>query len=420
MITWLYRFLLFVLLFGVSALSHGGNTLSPLLDKATSGVTLLGILALVVCYFHYPRFYKMMAWPLLLGVILLILESKYEYGQYVYSYFVIKRFAYCGLALSAYYVATKAGEFRFEYIIYLIFAFFFINQILLGQIFSYTLDSDSRTTTAPEALYLVLPFLYFLVLYLKEHRLLHLGLCLFSFALIVFLLHRSVISTAVGAAGIVFMLAMAGRLSSDGKGLPIGRTLATFGVMLLLVAPFIGLLPEKKFESFQESMNGLIDPKEDNTGSWRVEQSEFYISLIPDRPLLGWRYDGYDRGEIMENEDFPQKGTIIHSQYVDMLYNYGFVGLLINLLLIGGTLVAIYRHNRICTTEQLVLFGFVASGLVYGISYQLPVYFWGFVGLGMFYGLHRPALQRVIHYPLETPRPAYPTDVVFSKNQISL
>ncbi|PMD89306.1 hypothetical protein BWI97_24875, partial [Siphonobacter sp. BAB-5405] len=103
--------------------------------------------------------------------------------------------------------------------------------------------------------------------------------------------------------------------------------------------------------------------------------------------MLGWRYEGYDRGEIMENEDFPEKGTIIHSQYIDMLYNYGAVGLFLNMLLIVGTLVIMYRRNEVFTTEQSTLFGFLISGLFFSISYQLPVYFWGFVGLAMYYGL---------------------------------
>ena len=66
---WIYRILLFILLFGVSALSHGGNTLSPFLDKLTNVVALIGIPALVLCYLHYPAFFKVMAWPMLLGVV---------------------------------------------------------------------------------------------------------------------------------------------------------------------------------------------------------------------------------------------------------------------------------------------------------------------------------------------------------------
>lgn len=393
---WIYRVVLFVLLFGMSALIYGGNALNPLFDKAVSGTTLIGILALIVCYFWQPPLYKTVAWFVGLGVIGLVLESKYEYGQFVYSYFVIKRFAYCGLALLTYFVATQAGPLKIKYAVYVIFAFYVINQLFLGQIFSYNLTSESRTVTSNEALYLVIPCLYYLMMYLKDRKVPDLLLTLFTFAFIVFLLHRSVISAAIVAIGVVAGLSMVGKLPTS--GFPMGRTLGTFVILLILLAPALAMMPGNKVNAILENLGGILDPKEDNTGSWRLEQSEYYLSQIPDKPMLGWRYEGYDRGEIMVNEDFPEKGTIIHSQYIDMLYNYGAVGLAINLLIILGTLLTMYRRNKTFTIEQTVLFGFIISGLVYGVSYQLPVFFWGFVGLAMYYALQRPDEEQPEEY----------------------
>ncbi len=387
MINWIYRFLLFTLLFGVSALVYGGNSLHPLLDKVVSGITLVGILSLIVFYFRFPPLYKVVAWLVVMGVIGLLLESKHEYGQFVYSYFVIKRFAYCGLALLAFVAATQAGELKIQYAVYLIFAFYIINQLLLGQIFTYNLTSETRSVTSNEALYLIIPFLYYMVTYFKERRIIDLLLMLFTFVLIVVLLHRSVISAAVVVIGVVAGLSLMGKLSG---GFPLGRTVATFIVLTIALMPLLGMLPENKINGLVESISGILDPKEDNTGSWRLEQSEYYLSQIPDKPILGWRYEGYDRGEIMENEDFPTKGTIIHSQYIDMLYNYGAAGLALNLLIILGTLLMMYRRNATFSTEQTVLFGFIVSGLVYAVSYQLPVFYWGFVGLGMYYAFQSP------------------------------
>ncbi len=393
---WIYRIVLFVLLFGMSALIYGGNALNPLLDKAVSGTTLIGIIALIIFYFRQPPLYKTVAWLLLLGVIGLVLESKYEYGQFVYSYFVIKRFAYCGLALMAYAVATQAGELKIQWVNYLIFAFYIINQLFLGQIFSYNLTSDSRTVTSNEALYLVIPCLYYLMMYMKDRKVSDLLWMLFTFAFIVFLLHRSVISAAIVAIGVVAGLSIVGKLPAG--GFPVGRTLGTFVVLLILLAPALAVMPGNKVNAFMENIGGILDPKEDNTGSWRLEQSEYYLSKIPDKPILGWRYVGYDNGEIMENEDFPEKGTIIHSQYIDMLYNYGAVGLAINLLIILGTLLALYRRNKVFSIEQTVLFGFLVSGLIYAVSYQLPVFFWGFVGLAMYYARKQPSDESSTEY----------------------
>ena len=406
---WIYRIVLYALLFGVSALTYGGNMGSPFIEKAVNGLTLISIVALVIFYFNYPGLYKIVAWLLFMGVILMILESKYEYNQFMYSYFVIKRFAFCGMALLAYYVVERAEPLKMVYAVYLIFGLYVINQLFLGQIFSYALTSETRSTGAPDAFYLVIPFVYYLVMYLKGHAISDLIKSLFTFAFIVFLLHRSVMTAAVVAAAIVFGLALVGKLASG--SLPISRTALVFIVIGLSIMPIVGMLPENKMTSFAENIGGIFDPKEDETGSWRIEQSEYYLSQIPERPLFGWRYDGYDRGEVMGNDEFPDKGTFIHSQYVDMLYNYGAFGLGINLLLMLGTLATIYFRNPKFTTEQTILFSFIISGIVFGVSYQLPTYFWAFVGIGMFYGLKRPAappvendsVEEVVYYSESRP-----------------
>lgn len=419
MMTWVYRIVLFMLLFGTSVLIYGGNSHISVFDKIINSIALTGIGSLVVFYFRLPPLYKCVAWLLGLGLVGLVLESKYEYGQFVYSYFVIKRFAYCGLALMAYAVTKQAGELKIQYAVCVIFAFFVINQLVLGQIFSYSFTSETRTVYSNETLYLIIPLLYYFVTYVHKHRIMDLLMVFFTFALIVILLHRSVISAAavalVGMGGLVLI----GKLSTGATGgFPLGRTVATITVILLLTIPLIGSLPENKVNGLVESLGGILDPKEDNTGSWRLEQSEHYLNLIPERPVLGWRYEGYDRGEVMVNEDFPEKGTIIHSQYIDMLYNYGAAGLAINLLLILGTLTTMYRRNRTFTTEQVVLFGFIVSGLVYAVSYQLPVFYWAFVGVGMYYGLKRPDHSASIRYPLPAKPNPLPQSVAV-ENQLN-
>ena len=66
MITWFYRLLLFILLFGVSALVYGGDQGSSLLSMMVNVTTLAGIPALVLCYFSFPGLYKVVAWSLVL------------------------------------------------------------------------------------------------------------------------------------------------------------------------------------------------------------------------------------------------------------------------------------------------------------------------------------------------------------------
>lgn len=393
---WVYRFILLLLLFGVSALPFKGDQMHPLLTIITNVSGLAGAAFLLVFYFYYPPAYKLLAWVITAGAVFLVLESLYTYNQYMYSFFVVKRFAYCGLALLTFFVATQAGpsELKLSYAVNLIFLFYFINQILLGQIFSYSLTNESRTTSAYESFFLVLPFAYFLVRYLNEHKRIDLLKAIGVFGLIVFLLHRSVITTAVMAAGLLVLLSVTGKVANS--RLQIRRTVSTLLVLVLMGLPFLGILSPKRTDAFLETIGGIFAPSEDETGSWRIEQSKYYMARFDERPLLGWRYEGYDRGEVMVHEDFAEKGTVIHSQYVDMLYNYGAVGLGINLFLVFSTLAYMYLRNRTFSTEQAVLFGFIASGLLFGVSYQLPVFYWSFVGLGMFYGKYQKPAQPLL------------------------
>ncbi|MEZ0486588.1 O-antigen ligase family protein [Fibrella aquatica] len=382
-ITWGYRLALFMLLFGVGSLTYGSNQLSPLLSNVSNLGGLVGATCLFLGYFDYPSPYKLIAWVLSLAVFGLVLESLHVYNQYVYSFFVIKRLAYCGLALLAFVVAQRSGPLKLGWAVAIIGALYFYGQIIMGKIMEYSMTSESRTTSAYEAFYVMLPLLFFLMQYLQKHRIVDLMGFLGSFGLIVFLLHRSVISSAVFGVAIVAGLSIMGKL--PGSRLPIGRTASTLFVLALLTIPFLTALSPKRVDAFLENIGGIAKPTEDNTGNWRYEQTLYYWSQIPDRPWLGWRYEGYDRGEIMANEDFPEKGTIIHSQYIDMLYNYGILGLLLNLFVILSTLWMMYFRNRQFTFEQTVLFAFIASGLLFGVSYQLPIYYWGFVGLGLYY-----------------------------------
>ena len=421
---WIYRAVLFVVLFGLSALPYGGNLGNPLFDKVINGMALLGIFSLIIFYFRFPALYKVAAWLIGLGVIGLVLESKYEYDQLVYSYFVIKRFAYCGLALFTYVIVSQAGPLKIDYVVYLIILFFVINMLFLGQIFTYNLTSETRPVYSNETLYLVIPCVFYLVKYMGNRKIGNFLGLLFTFAFVVFLLHRSVISAAVIGIGTVAGLSLMGKLPTG--GFPMGRTFATFIVLFILLSPALAMLSgsSNKVDAFLENIGGIFNPKEDETGSWRLEQSEYYVSQIPEKPILGWRYEGYDRGEIMENEDFPEKGTIIHSQYIDQLYNYGAAGLALNLFIILGTLLTMYVRNPTFTIAQTVLFGYIMSGLIYAVSYQLPVYYWGFVGVGMFYALHRPpddATDEPYYHPHEEIEPdASPQQVVLSNNSLKL
>jgi O-antigen ligase len=390
---WIYRIALFILLFGVSSMTYGFNQLSPVLTAMVNLGGLVGAAGLMFFYFTYPGPYKLAAWVITLSVIALVIESLHIYGQYVYSFFVIKRLAYCGLALLTFYVAPRAGELKMKWVVYTILAMYVVGQVFTGRILEYGFTSESRTTAAFEALYLVIPFLYFLLEFMHNGRRVDLLKTLAVFGVIFVLLHRSVITTALFAMLVVFGLSAIGKVAT--AKMRLGNLTSTLLVLAMIGLPFVGILSPKKLDAFLENIGGIAKPSEDETGSWRLEQSTYYWKGVVQRPMLGWRYEGYDKGEIMENEDFASKGTVIHSQYIDMLYNYGIAGLLLNLFIVGTTLWTMFRRNQQMSSEQTLLFAFILSGLLFGVSYQLPLFYWSFTGLGMFYGIYQRRVTTV-------------------------
>ncbi|WP_128547755.1 O-antigen ligase family protein [Larkinella soli] len=411
MMSWIFRILMTLVLFGVNCISYGGDQTSVVLEMVTNGVALMTIPCLVLLYFHFPGIYKLAAWLILIGVFLLIMEALHVYNQSVYSPFVIKRFSYCGLAIVAYCIVSKATDFSLKKIIWVIFILFFFNQVVLGKILTYALTSETRTTAAPEALYLVLPLVYFLDIYLKRNSTRNMLAAIATLSLIFFLLHRSVISTAVVATLSVFFLSILGKT----ERIKTSNIFAAIIVFLIVIPLSMSIFADVRFDEFYSQISGIISPKEDNTGSWRYEQSIYYWAKILEKPLLGWRYVGYDHGEVMVEENFAEKGTYIHSQYIDMLYNYGIAGLGLNLLIIFSALYSLYRRNDKMSSEQVGLFAFIAGGLAYGISYQLPVFYWAFVGMGMYYGLNH---ELVFEEAVVVTEPAASTPHRYADNQV--
>ncbi|RIV22499.1 O-antigen ligase family protein [Fibrisoma montanum] len=376
--------LFFIILFATEAMCYGGDVESVIAYQMNNILAVFGIPFLfILALYRFPAIYNFVLYALIIGTIGLIFESLYTYNQILYSPFVVKRFFYCGVALIAYFIAVKLSPFPIKTAVWLIFLFFFINQIILGKIFTYRLTPETRTQEASEALFMIIPFTYFFVQYLTKYKWSDLLKTIAVFTYTVLLMHRSVIASITFSALLIIGLSVLGRIPNS--RLQIRRSIGTMLLLFFLAAPIITAISPTRVQAFVENIGGIFTPTEDETGSWRYEQTLYYWKKIAERPVFGWRYEGYEEGEVMENDGFSEKGTVIHSQYIDLLYNYGLFGLMLNLIIIVATLWALYKRHRYMTIDQLVLFSYIAGALVFGISYQFPVCYWSFVGLGMYH-----------------------------------
>jgi hypothetical protein len=227
-------------------------------------------------------------------------------------------------------------------------------------------------------------------------------------ALIIFLQHRTV-WIALAVALVLNLLLVWRKVPGVSLGLHRFGPLvlvpllvaSTGGVAAVLENPSVG---KKLLQSIEDIQN----PTKQGTGSWRMQQIESYTPFVQERPLLGWRLEGFELPVQFYSTDTDAPiwdngtGHHFHSFYLDRLFYFGGAGVL--LVLLVPLILALRRvlHPAPFTPETAALLAFAASGITYGISYDWPVTFYGLLGLTL------AALAQPVARPVAPPRPAAP------------
>jgi O-antigen ligase len=216
---------------------------------------------------------------------------------------------------------------------------------------------------------LLIPMIYHVISYCEGNSKYYFGL--FDLLLIFGAQHRSVwIAAAVGLMLIAIKYPVL-----------IKRTVPVI-VVLFFLGLFI-LSQDIVSEDFQNKLStqieDIINYRQQGTGAWRYEQSQFFVTKIIEKPAFGWDFQAFESGDVMDVETFEEKGTHIHSAYVDSMYYFGILGLII---ILGGLMLLAARFFK---TNGLDLFFpiFAASILAYGLAYQLAPYTLFFCGIGL-------------------------------------
>ena len=249
--------------------------------------------------------------------------------------------------------------------------------------------NNERGFSSTSAMLLLLPTLYYLNQYLARGGVLRMLLFFMGAALIVFLQHRSV-WVAMGAAlllnaGLLLLGRLAGARRSAARLLP----LALVPLVVLVSGGVVALSDPHVVKRIEVSVNDIMHPDKQGTGSWRLQQFKAYTPFLLDYPVAGMRLKGFELPmqfyTVGTDEPVWKNGTghHFHSFYVDRLFYFGLGGLLLTvlvpLLLLGRRLWS--RAPLPPATAALALFSL--SSLVYSISYDWPLYFFGVLGLAL-------------------------------------
>ena len=275
--------------------------------------------------------------------------------------------------------------------------------------------NNERGFDSTSAMLLLLPTLYYLNQYLARGGILRLVTFFAGAALIIFLQHRSV------------WLALGTALAINAAFLALGRIegarLSSARLLPMVLIPFLVLVfgglaaisDPRVLKRLETSIDDIQHADKQGTGSWRLDQFRAYQPFIEAYPIAGMRLEGFELPvqfyHLADNggSEVPvwqaRTGHHFHSFYIDRLFYFGIVGLLLTLLVPMLLLVRRGLSPVPLPPGAVACMVFSFSTLVYGFSYDWPLYFLAVLGLS----LAAAAPSRVAVRPPLVPAPAQPT-----------
>ncbi|AHJ98373.1 O-antigen ligase family protein [Hymenobacter swuensis] len=360
----------------------------PILSQYGYLITALS-LGLIVWYFRYlgPI---MRRWLLATVVVvgLLVLESYNGWGTpMVYPHVFAKLTILLPIfALFAYY---RCHALPVSLLMFLVLLGLTVNLAVYhpeALSLSAFLENE-RGFQVTSALLLLLPALYYFNQYLTRGGLLRLGIFFVILALIVFLQHRTVWLTTALALVVNGLLIAFRRV--EGIRLTANRLLPI--LLLPLVVGSLGgvavvLDNPQVLKKLEESVSDIENADKQGTGSWRLKQIEAYQPFVEENPVVGMRLEGFELPiQFYGDGDAPiwrdRTGHHFHSFYLDRLFYFGILGLLLVVSVPIGLLVRRVRQPVPFSPTTAALVSFISCTLLYGFSYDWPPYLYALLGL---------------------------------------
>lgn len=380
----------------------GQGALLNMLMKGMAGISFI----YCVLYFRRMSMYMKLAFFLLvLYVAALVFESKYFYDSYmIYPHVFVKVLIF---AFSFFTYTFYKGNYHLNmsHVVWFILGGFCLNVLLINphtlSVSAFT--SHERGVYSNSVYMLVVPFLYFLSNYFYKGKFTSLfGAFLVLFA-IFFFQHRTVwISTAFVLVVYYFLI----RFKTDkpinfvAKLLPVGTLI---GIMSVIVSGFVLSAHPEIIDKVQESFSDIENFESQGTGGWRYQQWMSYLPLIQENFLLGMRFEGFELPIQFWRDDIDApvfedgNGHHFHSFYVEIFFYTGLVGFGLYLLIALYPILKAVRMQKL-TINQIILVAFISSGFIFGISYVLPVFFYGVLGWAIAAieeeSVHKPSFVR--------------------------
>jgi O-antigen ligase len=111
--------------------------------------------------------------------------------------------------------------------------------------------------------------------------------------------------------------------------------------------------------------------------------SEGFTSMAMERPLFGWTFDGFEMKNPLVDWWPEKSGQHFHEGFMEMLFYHGILGLLLKYFYV--LYLGYKAFSRNLDPKAIILIAFSLSGLLFSLSYVLPLVYWGMVGICLYY-----------------------------------
>lgn len=319
----------------------------------------------------------------------MVLESFYLYGKLIVFPHVFSKMLVMFVLLFLYPFFRGANPNQLKRIVYLICLVFFLHLLLFKRdiINIASFVNTERGFNAPSVYLLLLPCLYFINRYLLNRSFYHLFGFFVILFFIFFLQHRTVwIATALALVlNFILLKTKSATPVRAGTFLPV----LLIPLLTIFIASSLVIAENPEFvDKLVKRVEDITNVQEQGTGSWRLDQFASYWPYIEQHFIAGMRYSGFElpiqfyQNNMARFED--NTGHHFHSMYVDKLFYFGLIGLGFFLLPLGYLIFRIIR-KPVLSLNQMVIATFAITGLGYGLSYDWPIFFYGFVGIALAY-----------------------------------
>lgn len=369
------------------AAPNSPETQAALLNKLVKGTAGL---AFVYSAMKFNRMTPPMRFAFVattLFILAMSFESYYKYNSFfIYPHVFLKVLVfYYSFFVYTYYKGSY--HLQFHHVVWFIMIGFWLNVLLVNphtlSVSSFT--NNERGVHSTSVYMMVIPFLYFLNNYFFRGKITHLFWAFFVFITIFFFQHRTVwISTAIILAVYYLLIRFKSpvKINYFSKLMPVAVVMGIGGV---LSSAFIFSMYPEIIDRVQESISDIQNYDKQGTGGWRYNQFLSYLPFIQENWLVGMRFEGFElpiqfyRDDINAPVFEDGNGHFFHSFYVDVLFYAGSLGLLLFLLQFGYGVYKTLRQPKL-TEHQIILAAFTFSGIIFGLSYILPIFFYAVMG----------------------------------------